>query len=179
MKDSLTLYKELLTAIDLHFKKVMQLQKDEMCCTKGCTSCCTSDLTVCSIEAHYMKKAIQNKTFTESKDDCMFLIDNECAIYEHRPIVCRTQGLPLLYEKYEDDEVNSINEVNEENKEKELSVCEKNFHNSIQSESILDMEKINTALIIINKMFETEQNPSSDLSMKRFTFKDIIQSLKF
>jgi Fe-S-cluster containining protein len=162
MKDSLTLYKELLNTIDLHFEKVKQLQKDEMSCSKGCSSCCINDLTVCSIEAHYMKTAITNKNFNMPNTDetnCIFLIDNECSIYNHRPVVCRTQGLPLLYEGHEG--------------EKELSVCEKNFLNNISSESILDMEKINTALIMINKMFENEQQTSIDSSIKRFTFKEI------
>jgi len=161
-KDSLTLYRELINTIDLHFEKVKQLQKDTMCCTKGCTSCCISDLTVCSIEAHYMKMEISNKTFNENLNDCIFLINNECSIYEHRPIVCRTQGLPLLYDNED-----------EENNEKELSICEKNFCENILPETILDMEKINTALIMINKMFENEQGISANLS--RFTFKEIIK----
>ena len=169
MKDSLTLYKELLNIVDSHFEKVMQLQKNEMCCSKGCSSCCINDLTVCSIEAFYIKTAIsptENKTFNTKfnpdENNCIFLIDSECSIYTYRPIVCRTQGLPLLYEG---------------DGEKELSVCEKNFHNNISSETILDMEKINTALIIINKMFEAEQEISADL-FKRFTFEEIINNYK-
>ena len=170
MKDSLTLYKELLNTIDSHFEKVKQLQKDEMRCVKGCSSCCINDLTVCSVEAYYMKKAISNKKFNASyadENNCIFLIDNECSIYEHRPIVCRTQGLPLLYERHNHDG------------EKELSVCEKNFLNNILPESILDMEKINTALVLINKMFETEYVWAdihvcpTNSSIKRFTFKEI------
>jgi hypothetical protein len=181
MKDSLTLYKELLNAIDLHFEKAVQLQKDEICCSKGCSSCCISDLTVCSIEAHYMKTAISDKIFNSSNisnaanANCIFLIDNECFIYDYRPVICRTQGLPLLYESDNEDEGDGEHEAS---KEKELSVCEKNFHNNISSETILDMEKLNTALIMINKMFENEQGAASDLFVKRFTFKEILKELK-
>jgi Fe-S-cluster containining protein len=168
MKDALTLYKELLNTIDTHFEKVLQLQKDDIHCSKGCTSCCISELTVCSIEAHYMKMAVPHKTLNASnanESSCIFLTDSECSIYEYRPIVCRTQGLPLLYEGEKD------------NQEKELSVCEKNFHANIISGTILDMEKINTALIMINKIFETEQKQSINSLGQRFTFKEIFDEI--
>jgi hypothetical protein len=50
----------------------------------------------------------------ETDEDCVFLKDHGCAIYENRPIICRTHGLPLLY-------------MNDESWE--LSTCELNFTN--------------------------------------------------
>jgi hypothetical protein len=68
-------------------------------CKKGCHDCCVDDLTVFKIEALNIQKF--NKTLLKTgiphaKGMCAFL-DNKgaCGIYEQRPYVCRTQGLPL------------------------------------------------------------------------------------
>jgi hypothetical protein len=68
-------------------------------CQKSCTDCCIDDLTVFEIEALNIQKF--NKTLLKTgiphvKGMCAFLDDEgACRIYEQRPYVCRTQGLPL------------------------------------------------------------------------------------
>ena len=47
--------------------------------------------------------ASQAKIITEQESRgesvaCPLLVDDQCSIYDSRPIICRTQGLPLLYE---------------------------------------------------------------------------------
>jgi len=67
-------------------------------CSKGCSTCCEYDVHISSVEALYIHKNIQhefdfdeNPELTkEHKTPCPFLINQQCSIYEFRPIVCRT-----------------------------------------------------------------------------------------
>lgn len=65
-------------------------------CTKGCSACCKSDVHMTKLEAIYIEKntghiATRTKKRTRNhKTPCPFLVDNNCSIYEYRPINCRT-----------------------------------------------------------------------------------------
>ena len=43
------------------------------------------------------QQIIQQESSGESVA-CPLLVDDQCSIYDSRPIICRTQGLPLLFE---------------------------------------------------------------------------------
>lgn len=76
-------------------------------CGRGCTACCTDDLTVFEVEAALIRQHHPTLLAEEAPHPagaCAFLAeDGACRIYPHRPYVCRTQGLPLRWEE-EDDE---------------------------------------------------------------------------
>ncbi len=85
------------------------------------------------------KKPINKK----DKSHCIFLRDHSCSIYENRPVICRTHGLPLLY-------------VNEDN-EWELSNCELNFKeynfNDFNTGNTFTMDKYNSKIFVLNMKF--------------------------
>jgi Fe-S-cluster containining protein len=70
-------------------------------CTCGCSECCVDDITVFEIEAENIKK--NHKTLLQNGSPhphgmCAFLDSKgACRIYDDRPYVCRTQGLPLRW----------------------------------------------------------------------------------
>jgi hypothetical protein len=70
-------------------------------CRRGCSSCCVDDLKVFPIEADHIKvhhAALLSAGIPHSKGMCAFLdAEGGCRIYEERPYVCRTQGLPLRW----------------------------------------------------------------------------------
>ncbi|MHC1741658.1 MAG: YkgJ family cysteine cluster protein [Syntrophobacteraceae bacterium] len=74
-------------------------------CEMGCSGCCVDGLTVFEVEAdniqnHHEQLLVNGSPHPEG--GCAFLGDDgTCRIYEHRPYVCRTQGLPLRW--IEDD----------------------------------------------------------------------------
>lgn len=75
-------------------------------CRMGCTPCCTDGLTVFEVEAERIRRghaALLENDRPHPVGACAFL-DQEgaCRIYEDRPYVCRTQGLPLRW--FEEDE---------------------------------------------------------------------------
>ena len=73
---------------------------DRLECKRGCSQCCVDDLRVFRIEANRISSLASEVLQTEPHPQgaCAFL-DSEgaCRIYQHRPYVCRTQGLPLRW----------------------------------------------------------------------------------
>lgn len=80
----------------LNWQHESQLQ-----CKEGCSDCCQDEITVFEVEAvviteHYSD--LLESGSPHAKGKCAFLgSQGECRIYEHRPYVCRSQGLPLRW----------------------------------------------------------------------------------
>ncbi|MDA8099441.1 MAG: YkgJ family cysteine cluster protein [Nitrospiraceae bacterium] len=116
------------TLVDLHRKVdeaaayLRDLHKERLQCRPGCASCCIDDITVFAIEAENI--ASHNTRLLETgiphaRGACAFLDElNRCRIYEQRPYVCRTQGLPLRWMSENDHgeivEMRDICPLNEE-----------------------------------------------------------------
>ena len=70
-------------------------------CGRGCSVCCVDDITVYTIEAQNIRAAhsdILTGGTPHEAGKCAFLDEQgSCRIYEDRPYVCRTQGLPLRW----------------------------------------------------------------------------------
>lgn len=102
--------------INKKLQKFFEAQKPYIFCKKGCAKCCQEgEYPFSQIEFNYLMSgfaALPEKTrmqilnnIAETKqakkntpDDkfmykCPFLINNECAVYEHRGIICRSFGL--------------------------------------------------------------------------------------
>lgn len=90
------------------FEKISLKHNDKMECKKGCSKCCQTDISVFEIEADRIEEwfYIQNLEEQEGllelwkkpnqESYCTFLYNDQCTIYESRPLICRTQGLPLF-----------------------------------------------------------------------------------
>ena len=92
--------------LDAEIARVEKVNADRMHCKPGCHECCIDNITVYEAEAayirHYHPDVLEQPP--HSKGACAFLDENGlCRIYEHRPYVCRTQGLPLRWVEYEAD----------------------------------------------------------------------------
>jgi hypothetical protein len=75
--------------------------RERLECRKGCTDCCVDGIRVFGIEAERICRGsagLLEKGEPHPPGACAFL-DGEgaCRIYEDRPYVCRTQGLPLRW----------------------------------------------------------------------------------
>lgn len=91
-------------------------RKHELRCARGCHACCIDGLTVFEIEAELIRR--HHSDLLEQGEPhpvgaCAFLAeDGSCRIYEHRPYVCRTQGLPLRWlEELEDGELVELRDI--------------------------------------------------------------------
>jgi Fe-S-cluster containining protein len=69
-------------------------------CRRGCHACCVDDIAVLDVEAERIR-AERPEVLSEAPHPtgaCAFLdAEGACRIYEQRPYVCRTQGLPLRW----------------------------------------------------------------------------------
>jgi uncharacterized protein len=96
-----------LTLVDLHAEVDRQaghlnvLHAKRLQCRKGCCSCCVDGLTVFEVEAENIRRhhpVLLAESTPHPEGACAFLDEaGVCRIYEHRPYVCRTQGLPLRW----------------------------------------------------------------------------------
>ena len=91
------LYRE----VDQRVRPLLATHSARLQCRRGCCQCCIDDLTVFEVEAenirrHYADLLLEAAPHPEGA--CAFLDQaGACRIYEHRPYVCRTQGLPLRW----------------------------------------------------------------------------------
>ena len=106
-------YQELLKRVDDHTARVAEAHVDRMACRPGCAGCCRAGLTVAPIEAAAIERWLAEHpeptdtdgtrvltVLDEGREDCAWLgRDGRCRIYPARPLVCRSHGLPLLYER--------------------------------------------------------------------------------
>lgn len=151
MKQNFKQYKLLLTEIDNHSKKLETEHSKQMQCKKGCDMCCM-DYSILPIEFHSIINDFKENGVTPEisvrpkADECIFLVNHVCTIYNQRPIICRTHGLPLLFMN--------------DNNEWELSACDLNFADYDFEKFTLDntfpQDKYNSKLFMLNKEFVSE-----------------------
>lgn len=89
-------------AIDQRAKTLEDTHAAFLTCKRGCSDCCRDELTVFSVEANRIRTYLeqsQTRLLIHPEGSCAFLNprDKSCQIYEARPYVCRTQGLPLRF----------------------------------------------------------------------------------
>lgn len=96
-------------AVDELAADVARKNAERLVCRAGCAGCCADGLTVFEIEAAAIRDEyadLLEHAEPHEEGACAFLDgEGRCRIYERRPYVCRTQGLPLRWID-EDDEGN-------------------------------------------------------------------------
>ncbi len=73
-------------------------------------------------------------------EPCPLLINNSCALYLNRPIICRTHGYPIFMKKKD---------------ESYIDYCPKNFKGfkNFPKDALISIEQLNTTLTAINQHF--------------------------
>jgi Fe-S-cluster containining protein len=122
-----------------------------MKCRNGCDLCCI-DFSVFPVEFYFILNELKKENIKSGINEdlkteiCVFLKNHSCSIYNQRPIMCRTHGLPLLY-------------ANDDG-EYELSACELNFTDfdfeDFTMENTLPQDKYNSKLFLLNREFIAE-----------------------
>ena len=144
-------YKILLNEIQKQTTILEEMHHEHIKCRNGCAMCCT-DFSVFPVEFHFILNELKKRNFkpesgvNTENEICVFLKNNSCTIYQQRPIMCRTHGLPLLY-------------ANDDG-EWELSACELNFTefdiDDFTDENTLPQDKYNSKLFLLNREFIAE-----------------------
>ncbi|WP_027358553.1 YkgJ family cysteine cluster protein [Desulforegula conservatrix] len=149
VKDFLLNYKNLVKKIDEKCLSISTHYNQHIKCKKGCSQCCKLD-AVFPVEAVSIAlSVIDNKigfNATRENEDCNFLKEGICTIYNERPIICRTHGYPIFFE---------------EDGRQKADCCSMNFSDideTLGSNAFVDIDKINNLLYTINSLFIKELN---------------------
>lgn len=156
-------------------------------CHAGCSGCCQHHLSVFAVEAAAIRQAI-NSLPQETQDRvhqqaiaineqesrgervaCPLLVDNKCSIYEQRPLICRTQGLPLLIQSEDETEEGAG----------EVDFCPLNFTtpeavNDLDEDHLVPLDRLNLKLAMVNLNYCREVGISDEESGQRIAMSDII-----
>lgn len=106
---------EFYRSIDRDTGVLREYHEGRLRCRLGCIDCCIDGLTVLQVEAEWIRQRVRHiQGPPHPVGACAFLDGTgACRIYEHRPYVCRTQGLPLRWIAEEDQEMRDICPLNE------------------------------------------------------------------
>jgi len=147
-------YRSLIEDVERRAARLSSRLHEHMRCAAGCAACCRR-FSVAPLEAALIGEQWQPVSAAsppENRDDsCGFLIENLCSIYECRPLICRTQGLPIAY----------IDEINERI---DVSVCPLNFTGDYQfaHDDLLFLDSFNHRLAELNNRYCSETGISAN-----------------
>lgn len=93
--------------VDAAVDAIAERRAADLACAPGCSRCCVEGLSVWSVEAHAIEVHLAAQGLrappAPPEGSCAFLdAAGQCSIYEARPWVCRTHGLPLRLREPED-----------------------------------------------------------------------------
>lgn len=153
-------YQQLIDDLDAEIARIGTRHGATLSCGPRCASCCLG-FSVLPLEAACLREAIDalpaasrehlDRNLAEGTDRCPLLIDELCSIYAARPVICRTQGLPLAY-------------VDEEREAIEVSACPLNFpdDHAFAPENLLFMDGFNGRLFELNRAWCRKQGVVPD-----------------
>lgn len=151
MTDRLDEYRLLIAKVDAKIAEVTAHQAAQLACAKGCHTCCAPGLSVAAVEAAAIADYLDAHTEQHARAHdlardqpwgaarCQFLDrGGACVIYPVRPLVCRTQGLPIVLE------------------DGALTACALNFgkgFNVLPATDRIDQRTLSTLLFVVNERF--------------------------
>ncbi|MCK4997909.1 MAG: YkgJ family cysteine cluster protein [Anaerohalosphaera sp.] len=176
MTTAIQRYRQLTREIDALANNLTGIHNDHILCAQRCCRCCI-DLSVWPVEFYSIldqlrQAGITNLSF-DTKASCGFLADSLCQLYQFRPLICRTHGLPIVF-------------LNDDTNPPEYSVsfCDDNFtaiepeKYEFNSANTLNIDDLNAKLYNINLAF-LEEFPDKQLTDKtRIELRELIKKLE-
>ncbi len=135
-----------------HFDAARARTPEAFACRPGCARCCGVRFGVFSVEADRVAAALRElgerapaqrervraQALDPAHTACALLLDDRCSIYDERPLICRSHGLP----------VRSAGRV---------EVCPLNFvQREPPSASVLELDALNAPLSVLARMWEPD-----------------------
>jgi hypothetical protein len=115
-EDAIAWVERLHAVVDELVAPIVAAHGPRLRCRSGCNACCSDGLSVFAVEAAVIERhhgSLLDEGTPHEEGGCAFLDEaGACRIYEHRPYVCRTQGLPLRWlERDEDGEPAEVRDI--------------------------------------------------------------------
>ncbi len=133
-----------------HGQRVLLEHAAHFACRLGCTDCCQSERTVSDVEFDALGRTVAaldpetraRLTAREGPTPCPLLLDGGCAVYDERPLICRSHGLPLVMEGQHD-------------------VCPLNFTDlsilTLPDHDLLSVDTLTAVLVAVNALYCEEE----------------------
>ena len=170
-------YHELTAKIDAFFNRVASRHAADLRCASGCDGCCHQRLTITAVEAAAIRAHaatlssaarldLARAAATAAPTRCAALDDaGRCRIYDARPLVCRSHGVPVRMR-----DARSLPVV---------TSCELNFTArgpaAADPDCILDQELVSTMLALVDR--EHGAQPDDAAPPPRVDLADLLASL--
>lgn len=99
---------EALERVSSFVDRIQETCAENLACREGCDGCCHQVLNLRAVEAAFLLEGVRLlspdtasrvwSSLSEIGSDkhCPLLQDGRCVVYAHRPVVCRTHGLPMV-----------------------------------------------------------------------------------
>ncbi|MDI1449892.1 YkgJ family cysteine cluster protein [Polyangium sp. 6x1] len=146
---------ELFLKLDAFFARGKGRHGEAITCRAGCDDCCRRRFSVTTIEAAAVEEALdrlsaeeRQKVAARAADPAGTVCpalgeDGRCAVYEARPTICRTHGLPIRFTERKGGRSLPI-----------IDACPKNFVGqdlaSVDPASVLDQTTLSTVLAALD-----------------------------
>ena len=161
------------------FEVAQRRSGGEIVCRRGCDACCYVDLSVGSAEAASVQVALEGlpdaeldriveraldpgcRADEDGRAPCVMLQeDGACAVYEARPMICRTQGLALRYPS----ELIPVEALSAKASDgSDLTWCPLNYQSALPSPAdILDAERVDRPLGQLNTQAASKKGIAAD-----------------
>jgi Fe-S-cluster containining protein len=158
------LYNALIESIESYEIRLYEKYRDQIKCCRGCSRCCIIE-SVFPIEAWNIYLKIKNEPslmdeVDKKPEQCIFLKDDACLIYDVRPLICRSHGYPIFIENKTD-------------------FCPLNFADvqTIDSGYILNLEALNRGIATAN-LFFIQENSVEFFNQERVRFNDLLEYIE-
>ncbi len=164
-------YQALVSKVESFVQAAWERRKADMACREGCDGCCHAWLSLSPVEADAMREALRKlppearaeiaargarelarEAAGESPARCAMLDGaGRCAVYEGRPLVCRTQGHALRYPSGVIPEAAIFGRAGGKG---DVTYCPLNFTESApEGRDVLDAELVDKLLSVVNLRF--------------------------
>lgn len=144
-------YRLLTARVDALCNAIAAALGEQITCSAGCSSCCTS-ITLFPVEAAAMQKTLKSLPGRQAEEirrhvsehaggeRCPLLLHHRCLLYEARPVICRTHGLPIIYTT---------------DGQRHSDCCPLNLTETeaLSGSSVIDLDKLNTLLVAVNSIY--------------------------
>lgn len=157
-------YAQLVAKVDAFFGRVQQRYGGDLACRAGCAGCCGHHLSLSAIEADSVRRGLasldaparaelasRGRAASGLEGPCPALEeDGRCGIYTFRPLVCRTQGVPMRIPGHSALPVLAEERAGDAGR----SVCPLNFTtrplDTVDADCVLDLDTLDATLAVIN-----------------------------
>lgn len=138
--------------VDDHFGAAVARTPDAFACREGCARCCGVRFGVFAVEAERIRAALvqlapalRERVRAQADDPshtaCALLVDDRCSVYDERPLICRSHGVPA---QHRDDDGHT-----------HVEVCPLNFVDRVPPPaSVLVLDALNAPLGVLARMWD-------------------------